>query len=94
MADERYYSDGSLPQGPRGTALRAGGPAVVLGPYTMAAGQRYSVVGGIVPTDCYYAPALNTPADYTVVRGTNEYLRIQFNGREAFVRKADAVLAN
>jgi hypothetical protein len=52
------------------------------------------VVGGVVPTDYYTAPTFNTPADNTVVRGADEYIRIQFNGREAFVREADAVLAN
>jgi hypothetical protein len=71
-----------------------GAPAVVPRPDRIAAGQRYSVAAGSVPTDYYHTPTFNAPADYVVVRGTDEYVRIQFNGREAFVRTADAVLSD
>lgn len=67
-------------------------------PYTshsIAAGQRYAVVGGTVPTDHYFAWTYNSslPYDHTVFVGGTEYLRIQFNGRQAFVKRADVVFA-
>lgn len=62
--------------------------------YAITAGQRYTVVDGNVPTDHYYAWTYNSslPYDHTVFVGATEYLRIQFNGRQAFVKKADVVL--
>lgn len=64
-------------------------------PYTIAAGQKYTVAGGAVTTDHFYAWTYNSslPYDHTVFTGATQYIRIQFNGREAFVKKSDVVLA-
>lgn len=63
-------------------------------PYTILAGQRYSVVSGTVPTDHYFAWTYNSslPYDHTVFKGNDQYLRIQYNGREAFVLKSDVTV--
>lgn len=60
-------------------------------PYTIPAGQRYSVVKSQLPTDFYFAWTHDSslPYDHTVFKGSTKYVSIQYNGRIAFVKKAD-----
>jgi len=70
-------------------------PVVSL-PYTISAGQKYTLAGSDTPTDYYYAWTfdLSLPYDHTVFKGNDKYLRIQYNGREAYVRAADVNLTD
>ena len=62
---------------------------VVTMQYTVTAEQRY-VTSGSVDATYYNATVFTTdPADNTLVRGTDQYYRIFFNHRFAFVKASD-----
>lgn len=72
-----------------------GSHAVVTLPYTIAAGQQYVVVDASVTPDYFFGWTFDRslPYDGTVFAGTpGEYVKIQFNGREAFVKRHDISL--
>jgi len=60
-------------------------------PYKIPAGQQYAVTEGEVPNDHYFAWTYNAslPYDHTVFKGGERYLRLTYNGREAFVKAAE-----
>ncbi|MET9803090.1 peptidoglycan recognition family protein [Streptomyces sp. NPDC006368] len=74
---------------PEASAYPAGVPVQAVSPlpYTLPAGQRY-VTGGRTPGEYYFAPGFDT-AGHRVVRGQEEYHRIQFGHRVAFVKASD-----
>lgn len=59
-------------------------------PYTVAAGQRYKVVGE-VPTDHFYAWASDSsfPYDHTLFQGYTKYLMVQLGNRVGYVKASD-----
>ncbi|HMH69806.1 MAG TPA: peptidoglycan recognition family protein, partial [Candidatus Saccharimonadales bacterium] len=68
-------------------------PATPL-PYTVGAGQRYSLGDKNVPNEYFYAwsstgDRAQFPGDHTVYKGEQKYLQIQFGSRVAFVKAAD-----
>ncbi|MEC3980248.1 N-acetylmuramoyl-L-alanine amidase [Amycolatopsis sp. H20-H5] len=56
-------------------------------PYTLSAGQRYSV-GNILGSEYYSATTFNQ-ADHVVVKGKTRYIQIQFGHRIAYVKAED-----
>ena len=58
--------------------------------YTIAAGQRYKVIGE-VPTDHFYAWASDSsfPYDHTLFKGQTKYLEIQIGNRVGYVKAND-----
>ena len=59
-------------------------------PYTIAAGQRYQLIGE-VPTDHFYAWASDSsfPYDHTVFKGATKYLEVQIGNRVGYVKADD-----
>jgi hypothetical protein len=57
--------------------------------YTIGAGQSYAAAVGIPPD--YYS-AVTFASVNTLVAGTDKYLQISFNHRQAFVRAEDVTL--
>ncbi|MFD8501062.1 N-acetylmuramoyl-L-alanine amidase [Amycolatopsis sp. NPDC059657] len=74
---------------PEATAYPAGikPQDVVPFPYTLAAGQKYSVAG-VVGSE-YYSAVTFDPANHVVVKGKTKYVQIQFGHRIAFVKADD-----
>jgi len=74
-------------------------PASVPGPaqpqlsYQISQGQQY-VSDGVVPTDYFYDATIDysRPHDHEVFRGEDKYLKIWYNQRVMFVKKADVVI--
>ena len=77
---------------PERAAYPAGVPYQSITPlqYTFAAGQRYAV-GGVLPGEYYRAVTFDgsSPGDWTVIRGENRYVQIQFGHRVMFVNFDD-----
>ncbi|MFE9694644.1 N-acetylmuramoyl-L-alanine amidase [Micromonospora sp. NPDC005806] len=77
---------------PERAAYPAGVPYQTISPlqYTFAAGQRYAV-GGVLPGEYYRAVTFDgsAPGDWTVIRGENRYVQIQFGHRVMFVNLDD-----
>lgn len=65
-------------------------------PYSLLAGQRYSVTDLTPPTGRYFNWTFDhrLPYDQVFFLGQEDYLQVQYNGRPYFVKKADVVLAN
>jgi hypothetical protein len=80
---------------PEPSAYPAGVPYQPITPlqYTFAAGQRYAV-SLIVPGEYYRATTFDgsSPGDWTVIRGQNRYVQIQFGHRVAYVNLDDVRL--
>lgn len=70
-------------------------PAQTPLPYSMAAGQKYKLIGEI-PTDHFYAWASDSsfPYDHTVFHGATKYYMVQLGNRLGFVKEADVVVQN
>lgn len=87
----RAYPDDSVyPSG-----VFTGSHAVVTLPYTITAGQQYVVIDASVTPDYFFGWTFDRslPYDGTVFTGTpGEYVLVWFNGREAFVKRADISL--
>ncbi|MFR9778548.1 N-acetylmuramoyl-L-alanine amidase [Micromonospora sp. MS34] len=77
---------------PEREAYPAGVPVQTIAPlqYTFAAGQRYAV-GGVLPGEYYRAVTFDgsAPGDWTVIRGENRYVQVQFGHRVMFVNLDD-----
>jgi hypothetical protein len=77
---------------PEAAAYPAGVPVQAIVPlqYTLSAGQRYAV-GGVGPGEYYRAVTFDgsSPGDWTVIRGNQKYVQIQFGHRIAFVNLDD-----
>ncbi|WP_236796720.1 N-acetylmuramoyl-L-alanine amidase [Amycolatopsis sp. GM8] len=58
--------------------------------YTFAAGQKY-VAGPVLPSEYYWATTFDA-STHVVVRGTTEYVQIQFGHRVAYVKADDVVV--
>jgi N-acetyl-anhydromuramyl-L-alanine amidase AmpD len=72
------------------------GPAVVTLPYSIAAGQKYTVAQTDVPTQWYNNNTFDysQPYDHVVFTSTasnDQYVVIQFNGRMAYFKLSDVV---
>jgi N-acetyl-anhydromuramyl-L-alanine amidase AmpD len=81
---------------PEASAYPADVPVQTLSPlYTLPAGQSYVTSGG-GPTDYFYDATVDysLPHDHMVVVGNEQYYRISFNHRQAFVKASDVVLTN
>ncbi|MFI7430309.1 N-acetylmuramoyl-L-alanine amidase [Micromonospora sp. NPDC049836] len=80
---------------PEKAAYPAGVPYQTIAPlqYTFAAGQRYAV-GGVLPGEYYRAVTFDgsAPGDWTVVRGENRYVQVQFGHRIMFVNLDDVLI--
>ncbi|MEV0424969.1 peptidoglycan recognition family protein [Micromonospora sp. NPDC050495] len=80
---------------PEQAAYPAGVPYQTIAPlqYTFAAGQRYAV-GGVLPGEYYRAVTFDgsAPGDWTVVRGENKYVQVQFGHRIMFVNLDDVLI--
>ncbi|GAA2702321.1 N-acetylmuramoyl-L-alanine amidase [Micromonospora olivasterospora] len=80
---------------PEAAAYPAGVPYQAVSPlqYTLSAGQRYAV-GGVLPGEYYRAVTFDgsSPGDWTVIRGENRYVQIQFGHRVMFVNENDVDL--
>jgi hypothetical protein len=80
---------------PEAAAYPAGVPYQTISPlqYTLSAGQRYAV-GNVLPGEYYRATTFDgsSPGDWTVIRGENEYVQIQFGHRVMFVNRDDVQL--
>lgn len=63
-------------------------------PYTVKAGQRYTVIDSNVPTDHFYAWASDSsfPYDHTVFKGQTKYIQIQLGNRVGYVKASDVVI--
>lgn len=74
-------------------------PADVPGPaqpqlsYLISAGQKY-ISDGLVPTDYFYDATIDysRPHDHEIFKGQDRYLKIWYNQRIMFVKKADVVI--
>lgn len=77
---------------PERAAYPAGVPYQTISPlqYSLSAGQRYAV-GGVLPGEYYRAVTFDgsAPGDWTVIRGENRYVQIQFGHRVMFVNLDD-----
>ena len=78
---------------PEATAYPAGVPYQTISAYAqyqLLAGQRYTV-GGVVNGEYYRAVTFDgsSPGDWTVIRGENRYVQIQFGHRIMFVNYDD-----
>lgn len=62
--------------------------------YTIAAGQKYTVIDKDAPNDHFYAWAIDAsfPYDHTVWKGNTKFIEIQFGNRVAFVKADDVIL--
>ena len=80
---------------PEQAAYPAGVPYQPISPlqYTLSAGQRYAV-GDVLPGEYYRATTFagTSPGDFTVVRGDNRYVQIQFGHRIMFVNLDDVLI--
>lgn len=80
---------------PERAAYPAGVPYQTIAPlqYTFAAGQRYAL-GGVLPGEYYRAVTFDgsAPGDWTVVRGENRYVQIQFGHRVMFANLDDVLI--
>ncbi|NES15889.1 MULTISPECIES: N-acetylmuramoyl-L-alanine amidase [Micromonospora] len=80
---------------PEKAAYPAGVPYQTIAPlqYTFAAGQRYAV-GGVLPGEYYRAVTFDgsAPGDWTVIRGENKYVQVQFGHRVMFVNLDDVLI--
>ncbi|MEH1012553.1 N-acetylmuramoyl-L-alanine amidase [Micromonospora sp. CPCC 206060] len=80
---------------PEAAAYPPGVPYQPISPlqYTLSAGQRYAV-GNVVPGEYYRATTFDgsSPGDWTVIRGENRYVQIQFGHRVMFVNLDDVQL--
>ncbi|GAB2952548.1 peptidoglycan recognition family protein [Micromonospora polyrhachis] len=77
---------------PEQAAYPTGVPYQTITPlqYTLSAGQRYAV-GDVLPGEYYRATTFEgtSPGDWTVIRGENRYVQIQFGHRIMFVNLDD-----
>ncbi|MFG2056427.1 N-acetylmuramoyl-L-alanine amidase [Micromonospora sp. NPDC048930] len=77
---------------PERAAYPAGVPYQTISPlqYKFPAGQRYAV-GGVLPGEYYRAVTFDgsAPGDWTVIRGENKYVQVQFGHRVMFVNLDD-----
>ncbi|MCM0674089.1 N-acetylmuramoyl-L-alanine amidase [Micromonospora phytophila] len=80
---------------PEQAAYPAGVPYQPISPlqYTLSAGQRYAV-GAVLPGEYYRATTFDgsSPGDWTVIRGDNRYVQIQFGHRIMYVNQDDVNL--
>jgi hypothetical protein len=80
---------------PEQAAYPPGVPYQTISPlqYTLPAGQRYAV-GGVLPGEYYRAVTFDgsSPGDWTVIRGENRYVQIQFGHRIMYVNRDDVDL--
>ncbi|SCL59775.1 N-acetylmuramoyl-L-alanine amidase [Micromonospora citrea] len=80
---------------PEQAAYPAGVPYQPISPlqYTLSAGQRYAV-GTVLPGEYYRAVTFDgsAPGDWTVIRGDNRYVQIQFGHRVMYVNLDDVNL--
>jgi hypothetical protein len=77
---------------PEASAYPANVPVQALAPmpYTLAAGQKYSV-GGVEGSE-YYSATTFDPAEHVVVKGQTKYVEIQFGHRIEYVNLNDVLL--
>jgi hypothetical protein len=77
---------------PEASAYPANVPVQALAPmpYTLAAGQKYSV-GGVVGSE-YFSATTFDPAEHVVVKGKTRYVEIQFGHRIEYVNLDDVLL--
>lgn len=66
-------------------------PAPTPLPYTVEAGQRYTVIDADVPTEHFYAWASDSsfPYDHTVFKGNTKYIQVQLGNRVGYVKASE-----
>lgn len=69
-------------------------PAPTPLPYVIAKGQRYTVTDLTVPTDNFYAWAIDAsfPYDHTLFKGKTKYIQIQAGNRVGYVKASDVIV--
>lgn len=69
-------------------------PGPVPLPYTLTGNQKYVVTDDTVPTDNFYAWAIDAsfPYDHTLYKGKTKYLQVQAGNRVGYVKASDVII--